>query len=206
VQKHPGGRLARRQLPRIGCRQPPSPKGLGGGPSEGTEANAATVDDTDRKEREDVAPGAPAVEIDKIVDAHDPDEMHGWTATAQDANGVDRVAGADLRLDIGDVDARMPGTRPRRRDAGSERGQFPDILQRISGRHQPPDAVEAKPLHCEQADGTVRRMRRIERAAKQPDAQTGSVGRQNEPRDGRLLALPPRRSRALSVQFREPGI
>ena len=58
----------------------------------------------------------------------------------------------------------------RRRDALGERRKPARVLQRIAGRHQPPDAVEVEPLHREQAGGAMRRVRRIERAAEQADA------------------------------------
>ena len=44
------------------------------------------------------------------------------------------------------------------------------ILQRIARRHQPPDPIELQPLQRKQADGAMRGVRRIERAAEQADA------------------------------------
>ena len=51
------------------------------------------------------------------------------------------------------------------------------ILERIARRHQPPHAVELQPLDREQADGAMRDMRRIERAAEQADAHAVGVER-----------------------------
>ena len=58
-----------------------------------------------------------------------------------------------------------------------ERAQAVMILQRIARRHQPPHPIELQPLQREQADGAMRGMRRIERAAKQPDAHAVAVER-----------------------------
>ena len=44
------------------------------------------------------------------------------------------------------------------------------ILERIARRQQPPDAIELQALDRKQADGAMRRVRRIERAAEQADA------------------------------------
>src|SRR5207244_11025941 len=51
------------------------------------------------------------------------------------------------------------------------------VLERIARRQQPPDAGEPQALEREQADGAMRRMRRIERAAEQPDAHAVGVER-----------------------------
>ena len=64
-------------------------------------------------------------------------------------------------------------------DARRERREAARIFQRIAGRHQPPDAIEAEPLHRQQAGAAMRRVRRIERAAEQPDAHAGRMRRQD---------------------------
>ena len=63
------------------------------------------------------------------------------------------------------------------------------VLERIAGRHQPPDPVEAEPLHRQQAGGAMRLMRRIERAAEQADAHAGRVRRQRRAAGGSGAAL-----------------
>ena len=106
----------------------------------------------------------------QVIGAHDPDEMHARTPCSERADGVIGVAGSHLRLDPGHDDARIVRELSRRGDTLGKRREPARILQRIAGRHQPPHAIEIEPRHREQTSGAMRRMRRIERAAEQPDA------------------------------------
>ena len=65
-------------------------------------------------------------------------------------------------------------------DALRERGEPARVLERIARRHQPPDPVEAEPLHRQQAGREMRLVRRIERAAEQADAHAGRVRGERE--------------------------
>src|SRR5439155_19986410 len=76
-----------------------------------------------------------------------------------------------------DIDARMMRERFRGFDAFGKRAKPARVLQRIAGRHHPPDAVEAEAAHGQQAGGAMRRMWRIERAAEQADLQSRSMRR-----------------------------
>src|SRR5580704_15301019 len=71
----------------------------------------------------------------------------------------------------------------RKRSCGGDplgkRSEAAGVLQGIAGRDQPPDTIEADPLHGKQTSRTMRSMRRIKCAAKQPDAHAGRVRRQN---------------------------
>jgi hypothetical protein len=58
------------------------------------------------------------------------------------------------------------------------------ILQRIARRQQPPHPIEFQALDRKQADGAMRRVRRVERAAEQPDAH--AVGMEGNGLRGRL--------------------
>ncbi len=55
--------------------------------------------------------------------------------------------------------------------------QGPLLLERIARCHQPPHAVEVQPFDRKQADGAMREVRRIERAAEQADAHAVAVER-----------------------------
>ena len=55
------------------------------------------------------------------------------------------VARADLRLDVGDRHPRTAGQPARGLDPLVERGELGQGFERIAGRHQPPDPVEAEP-------------------------------------------------------------
>ena len=69
---------------------------------------------------------------------------------------------------------------PRRGHALRQRPQAARVLQRIAGRHQPPDAVELEPLQRQQAGAEVRFVGRIERAAEQADAHPRRMRGQNQ--------------------------
>ena len=83
-----------------------------------------------------------------------------------------------------------------RSDSGAKPAR---ILQGIARRHQPPDAIEIKPLHREQAGGAVRRVRRIERAAEQANLDPRGCGGRTMPREV-LLMTSPRAGLPLSAQ------
>ena len=60
------------------------------------------------------------------------------------ASGVVGIARADMRLDVGDGDARAFDEAAGRLDARLECGEVSLRLQRVARRDQPPDAVEAE--------------------------------------------------------------
>src|SRR5512147_1200491 len=62
---------------------------------------------------------------------------------------------------------------PRDFDARFTVWRFAGVFQRIAWAHQPPHLIEPKPLQGREADMAVRRVRRVERAAEQPDAHVG---------------------------------
>ena len=85
-------------------------------------------------------------------------------------DGVVGVAGADLRLEAGDDDARIASDR---RAAASRReasGGRPRVsFSGIAGADQPPDPIEADPLQGKLGRMDVPAVRRIERAAEEAD-------------------------------------
>jgi len=122
-------------------------------------------------------PVLPAVKLREIVSAHDPDEAQAGTAAAQIADGVRSVARSDDGFETADIDPRIVGHFARGLSAFLQLVQAAIILKRIARRHQPPDAVEFQPLDRELADGAMRGMGRVERAAEQADAHSIGVKR-----------------------------
>jgi hypothetical protein len=80
---------------------------------------------------------------------------------------IDSVPGADDSFETADVDARIVGDVERSARAFGKAVQPAGVLQRIARRQQPPHAIKLQALQRKQADGAMRRVRRIERAAEQ---------------------------------------
>src|SRR4051812_30521704 len=110
------------------------------------------------------------MKLREIVSAHDPDKAQAGTSAAQIADCIDSVPRPNDSFETADVDARIVGDPARCLGARLEVVQSTMLLQRISRRDQPPDPVEPQAFHRKQADGAMRGMGRIERAAEQPDA------------------------------------
>src|SRR5690242_5773594 len=136
----------------------------------------------------------PAVEAREVVGAHDPDEGDAGAAALQPADGVIGVARADGSLDAGDDDAGMGGDAPGGAHPALERGQGVVVLERVAGRHQPPDAIEAEAAQGGQRGAAMALMRRVEAAAEQADRH--SLGEGGQAREGRRRAGPGRRGPA----------
>ena len=132
---------------------------------------AGAIDDRNWNKPCDVAPALPAIEQTKIIRSHQPDEMHAGTAPFQIGNRVERISGADRRLNRRDFDARMLTNPARLFDALCERRQFPRIFQRIARAHKPPDAMELETAQRQKARLSMSVVRRIETAAEQADTQ-----------------------------------
>src|SRR4051794_16603419 len=92
-------------------------------------------------------------------------------ALLQLADRVDGVSRAGLPLEVADDDPGAARSLPRRFHARLERRHvLGALLERIAGRYQPPDLVEAKCAHGGKADAPVPAMRRIKGAAEEADA------------------------------------
>src|SRR5213592_170468 len=110
---------------------------------------------------------------------------------------IDGVPDTDDSFETADIDARIVGDLERSAGAFGEAVQSPGILERIARRQQPPDAIELQALDRKQADGAMRRVRRIERTAEQAD--THAVGMEGDGLRGRLqLHQPDYRVRGLA--------
>ena len=105
---------------------------------------------------------------------------------------------ADDSFETADVDARIVGDLERGVGAFGKAVQSAGILERIARRQQPPDAIELQALERKQADGAMRRVRRIERAPEQADAH--AVGMEGDGlRGGLRLHQPGHRTRGVMV-------
>src|SRR5690349_21708288 len=176
-EKDPGGRALIRQARRLILGQSVARQRLRCRACERAKTLWRTVDHGNRHLGGDAPPVLPAMELREIVCAHDPYEAHTRDAAAQMRDRVDSVARSDDRFETRDVDARILGDVARRTRALGQSMQSVVILQRIAGTEQPPHAVQLEALQREQTDGTMRRMRRIEGAAKQADAHAVGVER-----------------------------
>src|SRR5207253_1119321 len=119
----------------------------------------------------------------------------------------------DDGFETADVDPRIVGQPCRGAGPFLDLTQSAVILQRVTGRHQPPYAVELQPLDRKPADRAMRFMWRVERAAEQTDPHAGAVKRDWTSRGqrggGRLLQTGHRDCptfTAASARCREPGI
>src|SRR5579863_973243 len=119
MQINPGWRGSFRQHPGRRFRNAGVSKRLTGDPCRGIKARAKAVDHRNWYEPGDAAPALPAMEAAQIIGAHDPDEMDLRTTPHQIFDGLVSVGRADLRLETGNVDARMGREPPRRQHAVS---------------------------------------------------------------------------------------
>src|SRR6185437_15125357 len=119
-------------------------------------------------------PIAPFVKIWQGVASKQPDETVLRIAPLQPPDRVDGEAGALANLEIADPDPRPARHVLGRGQARLERRHVGRaLLQRIAGRDQPPDLVEAERAHRLEADVPMPAMRRVERAAEETDAGHG---------------------------------
>src|SRR5260221_4461695 len=71
--------------------------------------------------------------------------MRAGKAALERVDRIRRVAGAEPRLDVGDLDARILRQRRGRGEALGERRHAAHPLQRILRRYQPPDLIARDP-------------------------------------------------------------
>ncbi len=95
--------------------------------------------------------------------------MHARKAAAQEAQRLRGIGSTDPRFESRDRDARMAGEFAAEADALAKRSKPAVLLQRVAGRHHPPDLLQLQPLERVEADEPVRGVWRIERAAEKPN-------------------------------------
>src|SRR5262249_14802288 len=176
VDEGPGGRLGRRQKPPGFFREPgpgKAPRRLG---SQRPETIGRPRPDCNRYEVKDLLPGVPAVDLDEVVGAHQPDEAMAGKAPCQLPERGGGMAGAEPRLDVGDLEAGMAGDGPGAFQPVLERRHPGRRLQRVLRADQPPDLVEPEAGERRQADLAMPLGGRGERPARQPHAPGGAAG------------------------------
>jgi len=121
-------------------------------------------------QRRDVAPVLPAMEFGNSVGAHQPDEAVLWVSVGERPERVDGVAGACLAFEVRHADRCPLRYFLRGDEARLERSHVRALLERVAGRHQPPQFVEAERLDRRQAELAVPLVRGVERSAEKSDA------------------------------------
>src|SRR5205823_2860557 len=102
-------------------------------------------------------------------------KTHRGKATFQPRHGINRIACAHLRFDVGDAQMRMRARHLARvRKPLLERCCLSGSLQRILWGYEPPHIVESQALQCHLAGMNMPFMGRIERASEQTYSQTRS--------------------------------
>ena len=119
----------------------------------------------------DFRPPVPAREVQQVVRPHQPDKARIGCPLRQLPDRVGGVAGAELGLDVGDMDRGMMRHIAGTLHALGKRRHALHGLERVLRRYEPPHLVQFKPAHGHQADMPVALMGRVERAAEQADAQ-----------------------------------
>ena len=135
------------------------------------------IHDGDRQRREDLPPVQPAMELGEAVGAHQPDEADTGIAHAQERQRSDAEMTGEPGLERRHANAIVLFHGLALRPAFAEKGKSAVRLQRIARRHDPPDGIETKAAKRDLADLPVALVRRIERAAEQPDALPGACQR-----------------------------
>src|SRR5690606_30984886 len=97
------------------------------------------------------------------------------------ADGIVGVAESVFRFETSHLDVRMPHQFAGRPDAVGQRWQCVVVLERVAGRHQQPDPVEAESPQALQGHQAMALMGRIEAAAEEADAH--AIGRQRQAGD-----------------------
>jgi hypothetical protein len=128
------------------------------------------VDDRHRNESGDAPPAVPEVEAGEIVAPHDPDEAKRRKAKGERRDRVDRQIRPERCLDAGHLEARVGHDLAGRRESRLERSKAIAVLERISRRHEQPQAVERETPQGQQRHMAMAFMRRIEAATVKADA------------------------------------
>src|SRR5260221_5828258 len=134
-------------------------------------------------------PSRPMADLSEIVRAHQPNEMGAGKAALERGDRIRRVAGAEPRLDVGDLDARILRQRRGRGEALGERRHAAHRLQRILRRDQPPDLIEREPSQRLAADMEMAAIGRVQRTAEEPDAAPAPIAERARERQDRAARL-----------------
>ena len=139
-------------------------------PGEGPPRGAGARHHGDRRCPGDLPPAAPARQLVQVVGAEQQREAGAREAAPEQRQGVGGVARAELRFDAGRDHAAAVGHAPGRGEARREGRHAAGRLQRVAGRDQEPDLVEAERCQGPLRHVPVPFMGRVEAAAEQADA------------------------------------
>ena len=142
------------------------------------ETRAQPVDDDDRHQFCNFAPLLPAMKTPQVVGAHDPDESDARAAFHQPGYRIVGVSRLNDSFETRNVDAGMTREGARRGDSGRQRCQAARVLEGISGRNEPPDAVELEAFQGKKRCAEMSLVRRVESSTKQADPHAGRMRRQ----------------------------
>ena len=142
------------------------------------ETRAQPVDDDDRHQLCNFAPLLPAMKTPQIVRAHDPDESDTRAACHQPRYRIVGVSRLNDSFEARNVDAGMMREGACRGDSGGQRRQAARVLEGISGRDEPPDAVKLETLQGKKGGAEMSLVRRVESSAEQADPHAGRMRRQ----------------------------
>ena len=142
------------------------------------ETRAQPVDDDDRHQFCNFAPLLPAMKTPQIVGAHNPNESDTRAACHQPRYRIVGVSRLNDSFEARNVDARVMREGACRGDSGGQRRQTARVLEWISGRDEPPDAVELETLQGKKGGAKMSLVRRIESSAEQANPHAGRMRRQ----------------------------
>ncbi len=114
----------------------------------------------------------------QIVGAHDPNESNTRAACHQPGYRIVRVSRLNDSFEARNVDARVMREGACRGDSGGQRRQAACVLERVSGRDEPPDAIELESLQGKKGGAKMSLVRRIESSTEQPNPHAGRMRRQ----------------------------
>ena len=110
------------------------------------ETRAQAVDDDDGHQFCNFAPLLPAMKTPQIVRAHDPDESDTRAAFHQPGYRIEGVPRLNDRFETRNIDTGMAGEGARGCDPVGQRCKAARVLEGISRRDEPPNAVELEAL------------------------------------------------------------
>ena len=183
AEQAPGRRRHERKARRQGFRHPETSEASRRRRGQRLEPPAGPVDDRHGHQAGDVPPALPAVEPGEVVGTHHPDEVHTGESACHVAQRLVGVGAAESGLETCHLDARIGDQPAAGRHACLERRQVLAALQRIAGRHHPPQLIELQPAQGRDGADRVSIVRGVEGAAHQPDALAGK-GERHLGRDG----------------------
>ena len=114
----------------------------------------------------------------QIVGAHDPNESDTRAALHQVGYRIVGVSRLNDSFEARNVDAGMMREGACRGDSLGQRRQAAGVLERISRRNEPPNAVKLETFQGKKGGPEMSLVRRVESSTKQADPHAGRMRRQ----------------------------